>query len=207
MSRDTLNLPIISNLNKSSGYTNQIKKKPPFDEKKVRDSFLVRWISKFHGIKGGFSDTILELFIIVLITILGLLTRLFKISQPNQVVFDEVHFGSFVNYYLKREFFFDVHPPLGKLLLALVAYFFGYNGGFMFNQIGDPYVVHSNHTDFTSNGLLSIVDSPPYVAMRSFCGICGALLVPLFYIIMRNLNHSRPASIFSASLVLLGTDC
>ena len=32
-----------------------------------------------------------------------------------QVVFDEYHFGKFVNGYITGEYFFDVHRPLGKL--------------------------------------------------------------------------------------------
>lgn len=32
--------------------------------------------------------------------------------------FDEVHFGRFTTYFLNGTFFFDVHPPLVKLVFA-----------------------------------------------------------------------------------------
>ena len=45
--------------------------------------------------------------------------------------------GKTVNAYLKDEFMFDAHPPLGKLILAGVASIFNYNGSFAFDEIGE----------------------------------------------------------------------
>ncbi|KAL2128939.1 hypothetical protein VTI74DRAFT_8463 [Chaetomium olivicolor] len=123
----------------------------------------------------------------VVITALAFLTRFWGISHPNEVVFDEVHFGKFASYYLEKTYFFDVHPPFGKLLFAFMGWLVGYDGHFHFDNIGDSY----------------IVNKVPYVAFRSLPAILGALTVSVVYLIMWESGYSLPACIVAAGLVLL----
>ena len=60
--------------------------------------------------------------------LLALLSRFALLNHPRQVVWDEFHFGKFVDGHINGEYFFDIHPPLGKLLLALSAWLGGYDG-------------------------------------------------------------------------------
>lgn len=94
--------------------------------------------------------------------------RLRNLSWPNEVIFDEVHFGGFASKYIKKEFFFDVHPPLAKMIFGWVASLAGFDGSFEFSNIGDVYPA-----------------STPYVLMRSFAAITGALTVILLYSTLR----------------------
>ncbi|KAH8883941.1 PMT-domain-containing protein [Thozetella sp. PMI_491] len=121
------------------------------------------------------------------VTALAFLTRFWGISHPNEVVFDEVHFGKFASYYLQRTYFFDVHPPLGKLLFAFMGWLVGYDGHFHFENIGDSY----------------IANKVPYVAFRALPAILGALTVSVTYLIMWESGYSLPACIVAAGLILL----
>jgi dolichyl-phosphate-mannose-protein mannosyltransferase len=124
---------------------------------------------------------------ITVMTVLAFITRFWGISHPDQVVFDEVHFGKFASYYLQRTYFFDVHPPFGKLLFAFAGWLVGYKGEFLFENIGDSY----------------ITNNVPYVAYRAMPASLGALTVPIVFLIMWESGYSLPACVTAAGLMLL----
>jgi dolichyl-phosphate-mannose-protein mannosyltransferase len=128
-----------------------------------------------------------SLAVAVVLTLLALALRFYKINHPDQVVFDEVHFGKFAAFYIKREYYFDVHPPFAKLLFGLAGWFVGFDGRFSFENIGDSYT--ENHV--------------PYVGMRALPAILGSLTIPIVYAIMKESGFSTVIAAFSAILVLL----
>ncbi|KAF8337565.1 glycosyltransferase family 39 protein [Cantharellus anzutake] len=108
-------------------------------------------------------------------TLLGLFTRIHDIGLAPYVIWDEAHFGKFASHYLKREFYFDVHPPLGKMLVAFVGLISGYDGSFEFKS-GDQY----------PSGL-------PYVAMRVYLALFGVAMIPLGWLTASELHFSYRA--------------
>ncbi|ORY50482.1 PMT-domain-containing protein [Rhizoclosmatium globosum] len=122
------------------------------------------------------------------LTFISLFIRLFRISNPHEVVFDEVHFGGFATKYLSGKFFMDVHPPLGKLLYASAGVLSGsYNRTFTFEKIGTDYL--PSHV--------------PYVFMRLFPAVTGALMIPTAYGTLRKLGTSTISSVLVAGMLLL----
>ncbi len=45
--------------------------------------------------------------------------------EPVWVCWDETHFGKMGSWYINRTFFFDVHPPLGKMMIGAMGYLTG----------------------------------------------------------------------------------
>lgn len=117
----------------------------------------------------------------------ALAVRLYRLDSPPEVVFDEVHFGKYAAYYMRGEFFFDVHPPLARLLVALSAWLAGFDGSFEFDDIGLKYADYN----------------VPYLFMRGFQACIGALTVPLVFLTLRATGGSLPASLLSAFFLLI----
>ena len=120
----------------------------------------------------------------LIFTALSFFTRMWKIGLSNIVTWDEAHFGKFGSHYLKREFYFDVHPPLGKMLVGLSGYMAGYNGSFEFKS-GETYPEELNYT-----------------YMRLFNSTFGALCVPLAYLTAKELHFKRPTVWLVTAMVL-----
>ncbi|KAH9905316.1 dolichyl-phosphate-mannose-protein mannosyltransferase 1 [Xylariomycetidae sp. FL2044] len=124
--------------------------------------------------------------VMLVVTLIGAVVRLFRIYQPTSVVFDEVHFGGFATKYIKGKFFMDVHPPLAKLLITLFGWLAGFNGDFDFKEIGKDY----------------LEPGVPYVAMRLFPAICGILLVPTVFLTLKAVGCRTATAALGASLIV-----
>lgn len=120
----------------------------------------------------------------IILTTLSAAIRLYRINVAPKVIWDEAHFGKFGSYYLKHEFYFDVHPPLGKLLVGLSGYLANYDGNFVFDS-GNSYTSDVN-----------------YVFMRSFNCLFGILCTPLAYKTAVALGYSQWTVWFISLLIV-----
>uniref|UniRef100_A0A8C3W3U5 Dolichyl-phosphate-mannose--protein mannosyltransferase n=1 Tax=Catagonus wagneri TaxID=51154 RepID=A0A8C3W3U5_9CETA len=124
---------------------------------------------------------------VVALTVVGLLSRLWQLAYPRAVVFDEVYYGQYLSFYMKRIFFLDGSgPPFGHMLLALGGYLGGFDGNFLWNRIG---------AEYSSN--------VPVWSLRLLPALAGALSVPMAYQIVWELGFSHCAATGAALLVLI----
>ncbi|CAO2657406.1 Nn.00g035320.m01.CDS01 [Neocucurbitaria sp. VM-36] len=124
--------------------------------------------------------------LLVALTLIASVVRLFRIAQPTSVVFDEVHFGGFASKYIKGKFFMDVHPPLAKLLITLAGWLGGFNGDFDFKDIGKDY----------------LEPGVPYVTMRLLPAICGVLTIPTMFLTLKAAGCRTTTAALGAGLVI-----
>ena len=118
-----------------------------------------------------------------ILLILALLTRFLFLSYPAEVVFDEVHFGKFVSAYFIHQYYFDIHPPLGKLMIAGFAKIFGFQGNFDFSKIGE------------------VFDAQNLFILRFLPALFGVLFVLLIYKFVLLLGLSKKAAFLAGFLI------
>ncbi|CCH42311.1 dolichyl-phosphate-mannose-proteinmannosyltransferase [Wickerhamomyces ciferrii] len=121
----------------------------------------------------------------ILFTLIATWTRFKKIDAAKKVVWDEAHFGKFGSYYIKHEFYHDVHPPLGKMLVGLSEYIAKFNGDFEFKS-----------------GSLYPADLD-FATMRYFNAIFSIMCIPVTYFAAKTLKFQLVTVYFITLMVTL----
>src|SRR3989344_4673730 len=105
-------------------------------------------------------------------------------GYPAQVVFDEVHNLNFLANYARGTYFFDVHPPLAKLLTFGFGQLFG--------------------TTFDIDASLIGNALPPSVILLRLVPLIAGFLLPLvIYALCRNFRMSQATAFLAGLLVIL----
>lgn len=121
---------------------------------------------------------------VLIVLVLSAAVHFAYFGYPNQTVFDEVHFGKFISGYFTGNYFFDIHPPLGKLLISGIGYLSGFKAGFSFANIGE------------------VFPDKQYMMLRLLPTLAGFLLPLIIYFLALKLGLSKRIS-FLASLFIV----
>uniref|UniRef100_A0A673LGK0 Protein O-mannosyl-transferase 1 n=1 Tax=Sinocyclocheilus rhinocerous TaxID=307959 RepID=A0A673LGK0_9TELE len=140
------------------------------------------------GFTGKLSIVRVEINLLLLaVTVLALVTRIYGIHFPRAVVFDEVYYGQFLSLYMKQVFFIDESgPPFGHMVLALGAYLGGFDGNFVWNRIG---------AEYTSN--------VPVWSFRVIPALAGSFCIPLAYLLVVELGYSHFSALGACVILLI----
>jgi len=110
----------------------------------------------------------------LVLAVLSFLTRFLFLTHPSDLVFDEVYFQEFVKSYFSGQYYFDIHPPLGKLMIYFFASIFNF-----YNKNADVLI------------------------FRFLPAFFSSLFVLLIYYLILKMGLSKKAAFLGAALVLL----
>ncbi len=111
---------------------------------------------------------------LILLILAAAATRLWNLFTPSAVIFDEVYFKEFAGHYLDHHYFFDIHPPLVKLLMA-----------------GWSSLLNIPAIDL-------VTKTTPTVGLRVLPAVAGILIIPVFWALLRRFGASRAFAFLGA---------
>lgn len=124
-----------------------------------------------------------KIWLVTILLVVSLTTHFAFWGKPKEVVFDEVHFGKFINSYYTHEYYFDIHPPLGKLLIFGFSDLLNFQPDSAFTNIGET---------FKNN---------EYLKLRLLPTLAGTLLPLVIFLLCLELRLSPKASFFVGFLL------
>lgn len=131
------------------------------------------------------SRSLLPMLPFLLLLVLSAALHFAWFGHPASVVFDEVYFPRFGLAYLNGEYYFDLHPPLGKLIFGATGWIAGIDPGFSFGGVHQPFPDSS------------------YLALRIPPRLAGTLLPLVLVGIAFELGLSRLAAFTVGALAVL----
>ncbi len=131
-------------------------------------------------------------FLFALILCFGTATHFWKIAVPDKPAFDEAHFATYAMNIAERRPFFDIHPPLGKILFAIPLFFYPPQ---VFPEI--PFL----SLEIKERRLLSLrtnteFESFPYTALRAESAVFGVGLLIAFYWFILSLTRDKKKALW-----------
>jgi dolichyl-phosphate-mannose-protein mannosyltransferase len=137
LSPDFHEIEILSSNNRSSHPNESSSLDPPIQKTPRCDVFHLH-LFFFDPNGPPVQISIIDWFFVFLIISVSFFVHRLGVGFPPSVVFDEVFFGNFTQYYHHKLYFFDIHPPLGKQLLYFGSRLTGYSYQEVFDRIGSP---------------------------------------------------------------------
>ena len=119
--------------------------------------------------------------------------HLYRIDVPSRTVFDEAHFVTYASNYVLGQAYFDIHPPLGKMIYAMGIVAAGGAPAEFVRVVPDPAPwklgLVRERTDYGAF---------PYVPLRVMSAVFGVLLVFAVFLMMRRLGAGDAAALWAA---------
>ncbi|KAI8993132.1 Dolichyl-phosphate-mannose-protein mannosyltransferase-domain-containing protein [Pilobolus umbonatus] len=122
---------------------------------------------------------------IALLSSFGLYLRIMKVDYPYYITEAELEVSKHINWYMGGKFFIGKYPPLSSMVYSLLASLLGY--------FGKDDLVYAGQS-FTEL---------PLTAMRRMTALIGVALIPICYITLKTMGHSRATATLAASLIAI----
>jgi len=137
--------------------------------------------------------------IFLFIAAAGFGLHFFNIGYPATPVFDEAHFATYAGDYATGRAFVDIHPPLGKLILASVLTFYPPQTLAKAQFIN---VVNLGPAGFFMLPTNTPFGDFPYVALRILSALFGMALPFALYFFLRNIGVGKVGAGLAALLLV-----
>ncbi len=162
------------------------------------------WYNKFTTVPTLSMTKRLHALLFTLLVVVNMFLHAAYIGKPSRPVFDEHHFATYAADYASGHAFFDIHPPLGKIIYAVSLSLFAQRDtyenikflerNYEKDRVATTFIPTENATDYGSF---------PYILLRVISSLFGIALAIATYAFIRVVTNSPTAALWGMFFVTL----